>query len=132
MVYASVNGGLEPDDKDGWTQAQYATAVRRILAAPANAASACALKAQFGGGGAGKEVLQAMVRANLLAYRPASSWARDIERSAFGKDMLLVTAPTPADIACMRELELPEPAPSAGMVSYAACTGLVFAWHVIA
>ncbi len=119
-AYDTVNTGLEPQPNDGWTPAQYATAVRSILAAPANAVSAGALKAQFGGGSAGKQVLQAMVRANLLAYRPRSVWARDIPRSTFGKDLVVITAPTPADLAYMRELDLPEPAPSAGTVSCAA------------
>ncbi|CAL8461928.1 g1459 [Coccomyxa elongata] len=118
---AKLISGLWPLPSDGWTQAQYATAVRSILAAPANVVSAGTLKAQFGVEGAGKEVLQAMVRANLLAYRPASSWARDMERSAFGKDRAVITAPTPANLACMRKVELPQAAPSAGTVS--SCTG---------
>ncbi len=86
---------------------------------------------EFGGGAAGEEVLQAMVRANLFAYRPVSSWAQDNDNSAFKDDDVLITAPTPADLACMRGLKLPESAPSAGTVSCAALhlDGLCLACH---
>ena len=119
-VSNSVHSGLRPQPRDGWTPAQYATAVRSIIAAPANAVSARALMDKFGSGGAGRQVLQAMVRADLLAYRPKSDWARDIPSSAFEEDFFVVTAPSPAELACMREVKLPEPAPSAGTVSCAA------------
>ncbi|BDA41349.1 Uncharacterized ATP-binding protein MJ1659 at C-terminar half [Coccomyxa sp. Obi] len=118
-VCDSISSGLEPLPEDGWTRAQYATAVQSILDAPANAVSAAVLKAKFGGGGAGKMVLQAFVRANLLACRPRSAWAQDIPSSAFGKDTFVIMAPTPADLACMRDLELLEPAPSAGTATSA-------------
>ncbi|KAK9820192.1 hypothetical protein WJX72_007329 [[Myrmecia] bisecta] len=63
-----------------------------------------------------QQVLQAMVRENLLAYRPYSTWAIDIHTDAFGpKRKEVVTAPTPAHLHCMRELELPdEPAADTG------------------
>ncbi|KAK9829427.1 hypothetical protein WJX72_005786 [[Myrmecia] bisecta] len=60
-----------------------------------------------------QQVLQAMVRENLLAYRPYSTWATDIEVDAFGpKRREVVTPPTPAHLHCMRELELPDEPPA--------------------
>ena len=110
-VLPYVKSGLEPQDDDGWTPAQYAAAVRLLLASPARAVPADVVKAKFGGGGEGKRVLQAMVRANLLSYRPFSYWARDLDRSAFQGCDVVITAPTPAHLACMRQLTLPESAP---------------------
>ena len=104
-----VMDGLNPGAKDGWTQAQYVKAVRMIVAAPANAVTAAELEDELGKGDAGKEALQAMVRANLLSYRPFSNWAQDIDRSAFKNKLPVVTAPTAAHLVCMQELELPAP-----------------------
>ena len=118
-----VNSGLAPPKGAGWTPQQYALAMRSILAAPANAVPIAMLEAAFGGGTAGREVVQAMVRANLLAYRPRSAWARDISKAVFQGDRAVVAAPTPAHLACMEELELPQPAP-VGMVS---CASACFA-----
>lgn len=130
-VCETVRDGLDPVAEDGWTQAQYATAVRQILAGPENAVPAAVLRAKLGSEGAGKKVLQAMVRADLLTYRPYSSWARDISQSAFKQDGPVITAPTPAHLACMHRLELPEPEPSADTVSCATpCNCMEYAWHV--
>ena len=122
-VRPSVQRGLKPGSEAGWTVQQYATAVRAITAGAPYAVRASVLIAQLGGGYAGSQVLQAMVRADLVAIRPYSFWARDVPKGAFrasdGPDFMLeevVTAPTPADLYCMRELALPDPTPSAGPV----------------
>ena len=78
---------------------------------------ALVLQEEFGGGHAGWQVLQAMARADLVACRPYSPWARDLPVEAFrasdgpvSKLGVVVTAPTPAHLHCMRELTLPDPA----------------------
>ena len=83
------------------------------------------LVAQFGGGSAGREVLEAMVREDLVACRIYSEWARDLPVEAFGASggsvlMLgdVVTAPTPAHLYCMRELTLPDPTPRVTSVGH--------------
>ena len=139
-AYPFVESGLEPADDAGWTQQQYADALRSIVDAPANPVPARRLKATLGGDGgarAGRQALQALVAANLLAYRPQSDWARDIDGAAFEGDDVLITAQTPVDLACMRKLvreleleqklEQEQPTPSDGMVScksYACMGGL--------
>jgi hypothetical protein len=84
-----------------------------ILDSPHHAVCAQQLENAFGGGGAGSAVLASMVKANLFAYRPYSSWARDIPESAFldnvGAKDIIVTAPNAAALFCMRRLKLPEP-----------------------
>eukprot|EP00891_Asterochloris_glomerata_P004177 jgi/Astpho2/4177/Aster-05144 len=46
-----------------------------------------------------------MVKANMLAYRTASKWARDIPKQAFGEDQeRIVTAPSAAHLFSMRLL----------------------------
>ena len=117
-VQRRVKRGLEPKSVDGWTVHQYAAAVRAITAGPPHAVLASELVAQFGGGSAGREVLQAMVREDLVSYRSYSDWARDLPVEAFcasdGPDRMLeevVTAPTPAHLYCMRKLTLPDPMP---------------------
>jgi len=51
----------------------------------------------------GKQPLEAMVQANLLALRPYSFWAEDIDAAAFGVnlDATVVTAPTPLHLHLM-------------------------------
>ena len=122
-VQRSVQRGLEPKPEDGWTVQQYAAAVRAITAGPPYAVLASVLVAQYGGGSAGREVLQAMVREDLVSYRPYSDWARDLPVEAFcasdGPDRMLeevVTAPTPAHLYCMRKLTLPDPTPPVATV----------------
>ncbi|KAK9820217.1 hypothetical protein WJX72_007582 [[Myrmecia] bisecta] len=112
-VRPSVERGLKPSPDAGWTAQHYATAVKEIIDAPWHAVPASALEDKFGSGYAGRQVLQAMMRENLVAYRPYSTWASDIDMDAFGpKRVEVVTAPTPAHLHCMRELELPDEPPA--------------------
>eukprot|EP00891_Asterochloris_glomerata_P006778 jgi/Astpho2/6778/Aster-07223 len=54
----------------------------------------------------GEQAVQAMVKADLLAYRPASAWARDIPLEAFGPEQeAVLTAPTATHLYCMRRLQ---------------------------
>ena len=112
-VMPSVERGLEPGPEAGWTAEQYGVAVRAITAGAPNAVLAKELQAQLGQGHDGRQVLQAMVRAKLVAYRPYSRWARDLPVGVFrASDRLatklgvVVPAPTPAHLHCMRELTL--------------------------
>ena len=124
-VRPSVQRGLEPESEAGWTDQQYAETVRAITAGAPYAVLASVLVAQFGGGSAGRQVLQAMVRNDLVAYRPYSNWARDLPVGVFRasdrpnpKLEEVVTAPSPAHLYCMRELTLPDPAPPADPVGH--------------
>ena len=115
-VMPSVERGLEPGPEAGWTAEQYGAAVRAITAGAPYAVLAKELQAQLGKRYKGRQVLQAMVRANLVAYRPYSCWARDLPAGVFSaSDSLgtepgvVVTAPTPAHLHCMRKLTLPDP-----------------------
>ena len=119
----SVQRGLKPGPEAGWTVQQYAETVRAITAGASYAVLASVLEAQFGGGSAGRQVLQAMVRNDLVAYRPYSSWARDLPVGAFRASDRpnpeleeVVTAPSPAHLHCMQKLMLPDPAPPADPV----------------
>jgi len=103
-VRPSVLSGLEPSADAGWTAEQYAAVLDKLAVEP-HAVLASELKAEFGGGYVGAQVLQAMVRQDLVAYRPHSDWARDIAEEAFGADLEeVVTAPTPAHLYCMQRL----------------------------
>ena len=122
-VRPRVERGLKPGREAGWTVQQYAAAVRAITAGAPYAVLASVLEEQFGGGDAGRQVLQAMVRNDLVAYRQYSEWARDLPEEAFrasdGPDAelgVVVTAPTPAHLHCMRKLTLPDPALPADQV----------------
>ena len=115
-VRPGVERGLVPGPEAGWTAEQYGIAVRAITAGAPYAVLAAELQAQLGQGYDGSQVLQAMVHANLVAYRPYSRWARDLPVGVFrASDSLntklgvVVTAPTPAHLHCMRELTLPDP-----------------------
>ncbi len=66
-----------------------------------------------------------MVREDLVAYRPYSDWARDLPVEAFRASDgpvhrldVVVTAPTPAYLHCMRELTLPDPTPPVASVGH--------------
>ena len=114
-VRPSMQRALMPGPGAGWTAEQYVVAVRAITAGAPYAVLASELEAQFGGVYAGSQILQAMVHANLVAYRPYSRWARDLPVGVFrASDSLntklgvVVTAPTPAHLHCMRELTLPD------------------------
>ena len=112
-VRPSVQRGLEPSVDAGFTAQQYASAITAIVTGPAHAVLASELKKLLGGGNAGKEVLQALVRENLVAYRPYSTWATDIDMDAFGPQQEeVVTAPTLAHLFCMRQLNLPDAPPA--------------------
>ena len=103
-VRPGVCRGLEPSAGAGWTAEQYAAVLEKLAVEP-HAVLASELEAEFGGGYVGDQVLQAMVRQDLVAYRPYSRWARDIAKEAFGADLEeVVTAPTPAHLYCMQEL----------------------------
>ena len=104
IVRPGVCSGLEPSAGAGWTAEQYAAVLDKLAVEP-YAVLASELKAEFGGGHVGAQVLKAMVRQDLVAYRPHSYWARDIAEEAFGADLEeVVTAPTPAHLYCMQEL----------------------------
>ena len=103
-VRPGVCRGLEPSADAGWTAEQYAAMLDKLAVEP-HAVLASELEAEFGGGYVGDQVLQAMVRQDLVAYRPHSYWARDIAEEAFGANLAeVVTAPTPAHLYCMQEL----------------------------
>ncbi len=104
----SIQRGLNPGPKAGWNASQYCVALRAL-----SAVLASELEAEYGGGYAGSQVLQAMAREGLVAYRPYSQWARDLPAGVFRasdgpvpKLWMVVTAPTPAQLHCMRELTL--------------------------
>ena len=124
-VRPSVQRGLKPGSEAGWTVQQYAAAVRAITAGAPYAVLASVLEAELGGGDAGRQVLQAMVRGDLVACRPYSKWARDLPVGAFRASDRpnpeleeVVMAPSPAHLHCMRTLLLPNPAPPADPVGH--------------
>ena len=115
-VRPGVERGLTPGREAGWTFQQYAAVVRAITACAPYAVLASVLEEECGGGDAGRQVLQAMVREDLVAYRPYSEWARDLPEEAFcasdgpfAELDVVVMAPTPAHLYCMRKLTLPDP-----------------------
>ena len=66
-----VKAGLR--DRPGWRAAQYKTAVQRLVEAPHGAAITGDLYSELGTDKeAAEAAVQAMVKANMLAYRPAS------------------------------------------------------------
>eukprot|EP00882_Tetradesmus_deserticola_P018351 GHRQ01019711.1.p1 GENE.GHRQ01019711.1~~GHRQ01019711.1.p1 ORF type:complete len:274 (+),score=89.16 GHRQ01019711.1:126-824(+) len=99
-VWGTMEDGYVPDPDAGYTAADYATAVNAILESPYNAVLKQRLMAVLG-----KRPLEAMVRANLLALRPYSSWATDIDVAAFGPRLrsTVVTALTALHLFLMRE-----------------------------
>ena len=124
-VRPSVQSGLEPESEAGWTAQQYAAAVRAITAGPPHAVLASELVAQFGGRSSGRQVLEMMVREDLVFCRPYSEWARDLPEEAFRASdgpvhrlEVVVTAPTAAHLYCMRELTLPYPTPPVASVGH--------------
>ena len=92
--------GYNPAADAGYTATDYATAVKAILESPYNAVDKQQLMAELG-----KQALDAMVHANLLALRPYSSWATDIDVEAFGpkKRSTVVTAPTTLHLYLMEQ-----------------------------
>ncbi|KAK9819969.1 hypothetical protein WJX72_004593 [[Myrmecia] bisecta] len=116
-ILPAVVAGLPPSVEAGFTANQYAAAIKEILGSTHKAVLASSLQSTFGGGGVGEAVLQAMVKANLLAHRLYSDWANDIDKAVFinrtsGLLEPVVIAPTPAHFFCMQKLKLlPETKP---------------------
>lgn len=99
-VWRTMNPGYRPAPDAAYTSADYAMAVDAILKSPYKAVDEEDLTAVLG-----KQPLEAMVQANLLALRPYSFWAEDIDAAAFGVDLdaTVVTAPTPLHLHLMQE-----------------------------
>lgn len=99
-VWRTMNCGYRPTSDAGYTAADYATAaaVDAILKSPYKAVDDEDLIPVLG-----QQSLEAMVQANLLALRPYSHWAADIDAAAFGADLdaTVVTAPTPLHLYLM-------------------------------
>ena len=78
--------------------------MKQLLAAPYHAVSAVDLVKALGADG--EAVLDSMVKANLMGYRPESAWACDVPVEAFNAiSSNLVAAPSAAHLHCMRLLE---------------------------
>lgn len=95
-----MESGYAPAADAGYTATNYATAVKAILESPYNAVNNQQLMAELG-----KQSLDAMVQANLLALRRYSSWAADIDVEAFGPKQLftVVTAPSTLHLHLMEQ-----------------------------
>jgi hypothetical protein len=80
----------------GWLfAAEYAVAVNAILSSPYKAVALDSLIALMGSQQP-RVAVEAMVKANLLALRPYSEWAKDVDAAAFGplQKSTVVTAPS--------------------------------------
>jgi hypothetical protein len=99
-VWRIMKSGYRPPPGAGYTAADYATAVNAILQNPYKAVIDEELEAVVG-----ELPLEAMMQANLLALRPYSQWAADIDAAAFGANSraTVVTAPTPIQLYLMEE-----------------------------
>jgi hypothetical protein len=82
----------------------YATAIKAILDSPYNAVMIDVLEAALSSTQP-EVVVKAMVAANLLALRPYSPSAKDIDSRAFGhtRRATLVTAPSAVQLYLMQE-----------------------------
>jgi hypothetical protein len=104
-VWGTMEAGYTPKPGAGYTAADYAAAVKAILDSPYKAVNKKRLEAALGSQpGVALEVLEAMVQANLLALRPYSPWARDIDPEAFGpgRRSMVVTAPSALHLYLMQ------------------------------
>ena len=102
---------------DGWSNAAYAHAALLLVNSTHGAVPRDDMLAQLGSHvtdnadndpeSMGVTVLETLVHANLLAVRPYSAWTYDVPREAFGaeKGTRTVTAPTPAELYCMRLMQ---------------------------
>lgn len=92
--------GYRPAPDAAYTAADYAIAVNAILKSSYKVVDDEDLTAVLG-----EPPLEAMVQANLLALRPYSPWAADIDAAAFGpgQRFTVVTAPTPIHLYLMQE-----------------------------
>ena len=96
---------------DGFSDEQYEVVARMLLDSPYHAVDWKTLAGAVGATEAeekgaikrGMLVLQAMVQANALAYRPMSELSRDIPEEVFIKGKPVATAMTPAHLHAMRE-----------------------------
>lgn len=95
--------GYRPRPGAGYKAKDYAAAVKAILGSPYNAVVVDTLEATLSSQQP-EEVVKAMVRANLLALRPFSYWAKDIDPAAFGPDMdaTVVAAPSAVELYLMQ------------------------------
>jgi len=102
-VWEALKAGSAPSADAGYTSKQFSTAVQALVESPfrSGAVDAQELGSKLGGAAA----LNAMVKADLVAIRPFSDWAQDIEPEAFGPKMRssVVTAATPVHLHLMRE-----------------------------
>jgi hypothetical protein len=99
-VWGCMSDGHRPSPDAGYTASDYATAVNAILQSPYKAVADHELYAVLG-----KQPLEAMVQAKLLALRPYSHWAADIDAAAFGpaQRFTVVTAYSPLHLYLMEE-----------------------------
>lgn len=99
---------------DGWTAAQYADIMLKLLDTKHHAAPLREARLLLGQHSrastpdsqqqAGTAVLQRLVAANALSVRPKSAWASDIPSQAFAADTAVVTAPSSLDLYCVSQL----------------------------
>ncbi len=89
----------------GYTKAQYDDAVAALLESPHNAVGLSQMEQLLGDGdrSEGAAALEALLQAGLLALRPYSDWARDMEPAAFGPHSLpVITAPSAVHLHVMK------------------------------
>ncbi len=105
----TLEQGFSPEAGAGYTSAQFGVAVQALVASSHGAVlrqDLCnELMSRTGVAAAeAREALQAMVRDNILAMRPYSPLARDIDPGAFGSPpSQIVTAPTAVHMYVMRK-----------------------------
>ena len=98
-VWWNMRRGIRPPPGAGYTASDYAAAVNAILGSPYKAVDIGSLEAALGSQQPSVAV-EAMVKANLLALRPYSSWASDVDVAAFGptQDWVVVMAPSAVEL----------------------------------
>jgi len=103
-TWSAMRAGYRPGPGAGYTAKDYATAIKAILDSPYNAVTIDVLEAALSSTQP-EVVVKAMVAANLLALRPYSPWAKDIDSRAFGRTRraTLVTAPSAVQLYLMQE-----------------------------
>lgn len=93
-VWSVMRKGCNPAEGAGYSARDYALAVKAILESPFKAVDEDTLENALG-----KHVVRAMVGANLLALRPYSAWAKDIDPAAYGPDGLSSVVAAPSAMA---------------------------------
>jgi hypothetical protein len=103
-VWGTMRKGYKPTPGAGYTAADYGAAVKAILDSPYHAVDIDSLEEALRSPHQ-DTVVEAMVQANLLALRPYSTWAKDIEPAAFGPDerFTVVTAPSALHLYLMQK-----------------------------